>query len=365
MDTGTLPTDISVPIEVPPGSWRREATHCPQPLSPFFSSAIPLVGETFRQAFSELGALYDTLEYREIGGWVYTRLVPPGGEEGVAPSPELIRQRAKLAVEAVRSDNLDAYLEEWSQLRTGFIAGVARLRGVDLQALDDPGLAAHFGDVLEFSLGAFNVHFRLHGINAMMLTDLAWACRDLFGWNDAKALELLSGLSGASTEPSTALAELTAMARERPAVRRFIEDGADDASALRDIDPEFASALADYHERYGLRTIRYEVDQPSIEETPALTLRLIAGQLQSGYDPAARASEAARRRATLLQAGPRPPRRPNLRRSSPLRAGTAEGRALVRGQGGQGVHDVERAVRPHPAGRPRHGSPAGRELSAR
>ena len=302
MDTGTLPTEIPIAIEVPPGSWRREATHCPQPLSPFFSSAIPLVGETFRQAFSELGAFYDTLEYREIGGWVYTRLVPPGGVEGAAPSPDLIRERAERAAEAVQSDNLDAYLEEWSHLRTGFIAGVARLRGVGLQSLDDAGLMAHLNDVLEFSLDAFNVHFRLHGINAMMLTDLAWTCRDLFGWEDSQALELLSGLSEASTEPSTALAELTAMARERPAMRRFIESGAGDASSLPDIDAEFAAAFTDYHERYGLRTIRYEVNEPSIEETPSLTLQLIAGQLQSGYDPAARASEAARRRETLLQA---------------------------------------------------------------
>src|SRR5437588_9119013 len=167
-----LRADLS-PVEVPPGYWRRAATHCPQPLSPFFAGALPFFGGTFRHAFSELGALFETLEYREIGGWVYTRLVPPGGVEGAAPAPELIRQRAERAVEAVRSDNFDAYLEEWSELRSGFVAGVARLRAVDLRSLDDGGLAAHLGEVLAFSIDAFNVHFRLHGINAMMLTDLA------------------------------------------------------------------------------------------------------------------------------------------------------------------------------------------------
>ncbi len=299
MDTGTLPTETPIPVEVPPGSWRRETTHCPQPLSPFFASAIPIVGETFRHAFSELGALFETLEYREIGGWVYTRLVPPGGVEGVAPSPELIRQRAERAAKAVQSDNLDAYLEEWQELRSGFIAGVAGLRGVDLRSLDDAGLAAHLNDVLEFSLGAFHVHFRLHGINAMMLSDLTRTCHELFGWRDVEALELLCGLSEASAEPATALAALTAMARERPAVRRFIEAEPKDASALGDIDREFADAFADYHERFGLRTIRYEVSEPSMEEAPSLTLRLIADQLQSRYDAAARASDAARKRQTV------------------------------------------------------------------
>lgn len=299
MATDSLtPVDLS-PVEVPPGYWRREATHCPKPLSPFMGSALPLVGETFRHAFSELGAWFETLEYREIGGWVYTRLVPPRGPDGATPSPEVIRRRVERAKEAVRSDNLDGYLEEWSQLRSGFVAGVARLRSVDLPSLDDRQLTAHLGDVMEFSIGAFNVHFRLHGIGAVMLRDLALTCRDLLGWDDVATLELLSGLSEASTEPATALAGLTALARERPAVRRLIERPTDDASCLEEVDAEFAAALADYHEQFGLRTIRYEVLDPSIEETPSVTLRLIADQLRSGYDPAARASEVARRREAL------------------------------------------------------------------
>jgi pyruvate,water dikinase len=296
VDTGTLPTEIPVPIEIPPGSWRREATHFPSILSPFLADALPLVAGSIRTAFADLGAWYDILEYRDIGGWVYTRLIPLGGLAGVEPSPDLVRERAALAAETVRSDNLDGYLEEWAPLRDGFIAGVARLRGVDLRSLNDEELAAHFGDVLTFSIDAFYVHCRLHGIYAMMLTDLAWTCRDLLGWDDAAALALLSGLSEASTEPSDALAGLAAMARERPAVCHFIESGAADVSALSDIDPEFADAFAGYHERYGLRAVHYDVVDPSMEERPALALRLIAGQLRGGYDPVARASEAIGRR---------------------------------------------------------------------
>jgi phosphohistidine swiveling domain-containing protein len=338
VDTGTLSTDTPVPIEVPPGSWRRETTHCPQPLSPFFGGAIGLVGETFRSAFSELGALYDTLEYREIGGWIYTQLVPPGGTVGVAAPPELIRRRAELAAEAVRSDNLDTYLEEWQELRSGFVGGVARLRGVDLRVLDDQGLAAHLDDVLGFSVGAFNVHFRLHGINAMMLSDLARTCRDLFGWEDVESLELLCGLSEASAEPATALAGLTAMARERPAVRRFIESSPTDASALSDIDPEFAEAFGRYHEQFGLRTIRYEVSEPSIEETPSLALRLIADQLRSGYDATARASDAARKR----QAVQRKARSLLATRSEADRAGFE--RALRRAERWYGVREEKASL---------------------
>ena len=278
-------------LEVPPGSWRREATHCPRPLSPFFASGLPLVTETFRQAFAELGTLFDTLEYREIGGWFYTRLVPPGGTEGAAPPTELIRQRGELAAESVRPGHLDAYLEEWAELRPRFEAEVARLRGIDLGALDDGRLAEHLGEILEFSVWAFTVHFRLHGINALMLADMIQTCQELLGWDDVRALELMSGRSEASTEPATALARLTRLAGERPAVRRFLEGGGDDPSALAAVDPDFAAAFDAHQAEFGFRAIRYEVADASIEETPSVTLRLIADQLRSGYDAAARAAE--------------------------------------------------------------------------
>src|SRR5688572_18585039 len=85
VDTDSLtPVDLN-PMQVPPGSWLREATHCPRPLSPMFASGLPVVTETFRQAFAELGTWFDTVEYRVIGGWVYTRVVPLGGVEGQTP----------------------------------------------------------------------------------------------------------------------------------------------------------------------------------------------------------------------------------------------------------------------------------------
>ena len=295
MDTGTLPTAIPVPVEVPPGFWRRENTHCPKPMSPFMRSALAVVTECFRKAFAELGVLADRLEYREIGGWIYTGVVPLGGGSD-PPDPELIRERAERARETVESDRYAAYVDRWPQWREESIAGVDRLRKVDLAALDDQGLAGHFNDILEFSVPVFDLHFLLHCIGAMMLSELASTCRELLGWDDAQALELLCGLSPASTEPSGAIAELAAMARERPEVRSFIESGQDDAGALWDIDPDFAVAFATYQERFGFRSIRYDIVDPSIQETPFMTLRLLGDQLRAGYDPDRRAANAAEHR---------------------------------------------------------------------
>ena len=296
MDTDTLPTAIPVPVEVPPGFWRRENTHCPKPMSPFMRGALSVVTECFRRAFAELGILADRLEYREIGGWIYTGVVPLGGGDDDRPDPELIRERAERARDTVTSDRFAAYVDQWPQWREESMAGVERLRKVDLAALDDEGLAGHFNDILEFSVPVFDLHFLLHCIGAMMLADLAATCRELLGWDDAQALELLCGLSPASTEPSSALAELTAMARERPSVCQFIERGQDDAAGLWDIDPDFAVAFSAYQERFGFRSIRYDIVDPSIEETPFMTLRLIGDQLRAGYDPDRRAADAAERR---------------------------------------------------------------------
>jgi len=296
VDTGTLPTAIPVPVEVPPGFWRRENTHCPKPMSPFIRGALAVVTEGFRRAFVELGILADRLEYREIGGWTYTGVVPLGGGGDDLPDPELIRERAERARDTVRSDRFAAYVEQWPQWREESMAGVDRLRKVDLAALDDEGLAGHFNDIMAFSVPVFDLHFLLHCIGAMMLADLAFTCRELLGWDDAQALELLCGLSPASTEPAGALAELTAMAREQPEVRRFIESGQDNAAPLWDIDPDFAGAFATYQERFGFRSIRYDIVDPSIEETPSMTLRLLGDQLRAGYDHDRRAAAAAARR---------------------------------------------------------------------
>lgn len=66
LDTDPLtPVDLN-PVEVPPGSWLRKATHCPRPLSPMFARGLPVVTETFRQAFAELGTWFDTVVYRVI-----------------------------------------------------------------------------------------------------------------------------------------------------------------------------------------------------------------------------------------------------------------------------------------------------------
>src|SRR4029078_7329583 len=94
VDTDTLPIAIPVPVEVPPGFWRRENTHCTKPMSAFIRGALSVVTENFRKAFVELGVLADRLEYREIGGWIYTGVVPLGDGGDGRPHSDLMHAAA-------------------------------------------------------------------------------------------------------------------------------------------------------------------------------------------------------------------------------------------------------------------------------
>jgi hypothetical protein len=306
------PEPVPVPVEVPPGFWEREASHAPKPWTPM-SLAVALDeprNRASRRTFAEFGLLAETLECAQIGGWEYVRLVPLGGKDRPPPPARLmpllirlvprLRQRIADAVAAVRSDKAGRFVEQWyRQWQPDLAARIAVLRDTDLEALGDQELDAHTARALALVHEGIDIHFLLHGALMPILAELAFACRELLGWSDEEACQLLGGLSTTSTEPARRLAELADLAARRPAVRRLL-DNVDSGTAgrLAATDPEFAEAFAAYQRTFACRALRYEIADPSIAETPELTLRLLADQLVRGYDPAAEAAELAQRRAT-------------------------------------------------------------------
>jgi rifampicin phosphotransferase len=306
------PEPVPVPVEVPPGFWEREASHAPKPWTPMSLSVAldELRNRAVRRGFAEFGLLAETLEFRQIGGWEYTRLVPLGGKDRPAPPARLmpllirlvprLRRRIGDAVAAVRSDKAGRFVEQWYQRwQPDLAARIAVLRDTNLEALGDQELDAHTTRACALLQEGIDVHFLLHCALMPILAELAFACRELLGWSDEEACELLAGLSTTSTEPARRLAELAGRAARRPAVRRLLEGRVDGGTAgrLAETDPEFAEAFAAYQREFACRALRYEIADPSIAEMPKLTLRLLAGQLARGYDPAAEAAKLARRRA--------------------------------------------------------------------
>lgn len=115
---------VPVPVEVPPGYWEREAVLALRPRTPMSLSVTEdSLEAVFRRVFSELGLLTESVEFRQIGGWEYSQLVPLGGKDGPAPPAFLmpllirvmpaLRRRIADAVAAIRTDKPGRFIEQW------------------------------------------------------------------------------------------------------------------------------------------------------------------------------------------------------------------------------------------------------------
>ncbi|MDQ4032032.1 MAG: PEP-utilizing enzyme [Actinomycetota bacterium] len=304
---------IPLPVEPPEGYWVREASHAPLPWTAFTHAVFEARNRGIRQMCTELGLLFETVEMRNIGGWEYLRIVPLGGKEppplpswtaplAFRPVPSL-RRRIRSSVAAIRCDVPGALIRCWVQeWQPDLAAQVVALRDVDLDGLDDTELDEHLREVLTLTEHGQLIHFRLHGAIAMVLGELAFTCRDLLGWDEAKTLNLLAGTSQMSTAPARALAAVAALARQCPALRQLIEDGVP-AQAVLAADERFAAAFEAYQREYGCRALRYEIAEPCLDEQPDLVLALIRDQLVTRFDPdAAEETLRARRAATRAEA---------------------------------------------------------------
>jgi rifampicin phosphotransferase len=286
---------IPLPVEPPEGFWARETSHAPLPWTPFTHAVLESRNRGLRHLCCELGLLIETAEFRDIGGWEYFRIVPLGGKKPpnlpswavslavrIVPS---LRRRIRRSVAAVRSDIPGELIRRWAQQwQPELSARIAGLREVDLADLKDADLDEHLRAVLALTEYGQIIHFRLHGAIAMVLSELAFTCRDLLDWDFAKVVDLLAGTSQMSTAPARALAATAAVARQRPTVRRLVEDGVP-AETVLVADQNFATAFDAYQREYGCQVLRYEMAEPCLDEQPELVLALIRDQLITGFDP--------------------------------------------------------------------------------
>jgi len=328
------PTPIPVPVDPPPGFWERDSSHFAEPFSPMFRSTILPAHERATYALSkELSLPMEGAQFREIGGWVYQRIIVAGGKD-VPPPPAWLmpilvrlvpqlRTMVKGMVAAVREDRLgksvDRWYEEW---KPDTIAGLDRLKKVDLLSLTDDELEHHLSDVLAFVLERVHIHMLVTAAD-FLVAEFALLCQDLLGWDGRKSLELLSGLSSQTTEPTNRLAELARLARERPAVRQlFAQVNHEMPRRLAEADGDFKTAFEGYMREFGDRTLRWDVNEPTVAEQPELILRIIRDQITSGYKTEAETAALAQKRATTL----------------------AEARQLLAGQPAEDRHRFERAL---------------------
>ncbi len=287
---------------IPPGYWQREASHNPRPLTPLGSSLFyGGTNQAFPKVFADFGLLLETLEFREIGGYVYTSARPFGlraGDGGgrTPPKPLLwlalrlhpaFRRRIATCKKALRGRLDRTLIERWySEWRPRLVAGMARLRAIDLASLSDAQLAAHFEELRRWFFDACDIHFYLSGANGFPLARLAFFCRDHLGYDDLRTLALMSGLSGASSAPAIALAQLADRLRADDALRPALLDAkpADVPAIIGQHGGDAAAAFRSYLDEYGYRALRYEVVERTLGEEPQIVGQLLQDQLRRPVD---------------------------------------------------------------------------------
>lgn len=288
---------IPIELEVPPGTWEHDASHSPVPSYPIDRLILDLIPPTMGTWVGEFGYLFDGIEFTDIGGWTYHRLKPLGGRDGPAlpgwlmwllvRTVPMIRRRLAIATDAVRTDKAGRFIRLWYDEWLGELeASIRRLQAVDRPGLTDDELLAHLDDLSVLSQRGIEVHALVHGSLAPILYEWTTTCERLLRWDMTKSLDVLSGNSFKSTEPSRRLHALTQMVRDRGVDLDLGGVSEDDVvGVLEERDAEFAAEFRRYVADYGHRALGI-LAEPTIAERPSLLVGMIRDQIATGYDPA-------------------------------------------------------------------------------
>ncbi len=320
----------TIAVDAPPGFWQRETSHYPKPLTPLGASCLlTAANQSFRKMFEQFGLPLETIDFREIGGYVYQSPKPFGVREpaGGKLPPKFVlwlvlrlhpafRRRNARCQEALHSRQDRVLLDRWfNEWRPKLVADIEQARSVDLAALSTPDLAAQVEKLWQWTWWAVEVHFYLALPYGFPLTNLVFFCRDHLGYDDGQVLVLLSGLSEASSEPALALAKLADQVRQDrdlPQALLDVEAGAvQTVLAVR--RPELAAAFDEYLHRFACRALRYELVEEALSERPELVAGLLQDELRRPTDVEAEqerlAAARAEAKAAVLSALPDQARR--------------------------------------------------------
>lgn len=282
---------VAPAIEIPKGTWQKDAGHFPDPLSPFAASTqFHYADEFLDDAIAKWGLLFDAMRFKVIGHEPYIHVEPDDG--GKTPPPwwllgllariiPSMRRKLSASAHAVRSGWLDTIPAEWeSEQRPRLRAEIERRAALDLAALDDDALFLEVEELRTLYNRCLQLHFTLAIPYTVGLYELAQTCEELLGWNLQKTVGLLQGMSATSTAAAEELAALARRAGQRNDTRDLLASRTPDVlERLEVADPAVAAELRQYLRFWGLRPIGSETGSPSISEQPQLVADLLADAL--------------------------------------------------------------------------------------
>lgn len=284
--------------EIPAGYWEREISHYPLPLAPLNESIfLPIINQSFRHAFELVPLLIETIELRNIGGYIYKRVVPLGGKER-SPPPDwlmfilvrlipILRKQMRKCEQSIDEDRSFKVIQKWMvQDKPHIIQCNEKFKSKQLSHMSCEELQGHLSELIEFLKICNRTHMEINWGGSSILGEFSFVCRDLLGWDVSKALELLNGLSEKSSDPSRALWELTKQVKQRPVLLRILESNSEfKLQEIKSIDEAWFQQFEHYLQEYGYRTISYDFSDPTYMEIPDMVLQFIIDQINKDYNP--------------------------------------------------------------------------------
>jgi pyruvate,water dikinase len=265
--------------------WNLDRSHFPGGTTPISEWLMEGCAKGSRVAFEEIGMPAETLDVRFVRGFMYSRLRPLIASDRAATTlpPAVVlkvavrlhpamRRRAKQAAIALTERPWRKVLADWqTSIRPRLEATNEELQAVDVERLDDRGLADHLDRLLSYCRENFELHFYLHTFDLGPIGFLLAEC-DRWGIDPVTAIPALSGASPATSAPARILAELGQIVASTPVTPRNLDE-------VRAISPEAARLLDQYFERRGrMMVTRYDLDGRTLEEQPDVVLTaLVAG----------------------------------------------------------------------------------------
>lgn len=273
-----------------PGMWSLDRSHFPGGTTPISMWLMQGCPTGMRKAFEEIGMPADTLDVMFVRGFMYTRLRPLISPDRAATKlpPAIVlkvvvrlhpamRRRAKQAAHALATRPWRAVVADWqTSIRPRLEATNEKFHAVDVEALDDAGLAAHLDTLLGYCRENFELHFYLHAFDLGPIGLLLADC-ERWGIDPVEVIPALAGASPATAAPARILSELRAIVASSATRPQSLDE-------VRALSPEAATLLDQYFERRGRMLVtRYDLDGRTLEEQPDLVLTT----LLDGSDPAA------------------------------------------------------------------------------
>lgn len=268
-------------------TWIRADENYTSPVRPLeFSVWAPRLEASAMAVFAEIGAPIETMRYKSIGGWVYSRLVPPLDQaKDDQPSPPAwlfglltrvvpsFRRKLRTAALVWRSDFGGQVADEWETGgRSRMRARARELRTVDRRLLDDEGLARHFENVLNHLQEASDVHMRLPAVATFLPTGhLGVLCERLLGWSPEQTLRLVQGYTSVTDVADDVGVLVDAVANDEAAVRLLHENPV----GMLDLGGEAGEMLRSHLDRHGHQMVGMDLAHPTWAEDPRPFLAIV------------------------------------------------------------------------------------------